>query len=782
MVRRVVLASAGLSLALGLMGGMDEAMALPCDKSGAHAEGRPRIGLVLGGGGARGAAHVGVLKVLEELHIPVDCIAGNSMGAIVGGLYASGLSPADIEREMVGMDWDDVLDDKPRRPDQQFRRKRDDDNYLIKKYVGISGKGLELPLGYIQGQKFDMELARLTHHVSGLKTFDELPIPFRAVATDIETGKVVVLEKGNLARAIRASMAVPGAFDPVDIDGKLLVDGLVANNVPVDIGRAMGADLLIVVDVGTPLMKRGEITTALSVMSQMSNILSARNVELQLATLTEHDVYIRPELGDLQTSDFKRAADAIAVGAAAAEGRREALARMALLEPGRLPGAQATRPDRQVAAGAPAPAPGRRRREGLFDAGNRAHHPELKVRRPALENPVTIAFVEIDNQSPISDKVLIQPFQALLGKPLDYAELRTAVEELYGWNTFESVRYEVIDRDGEAGLKLHVKEKAWGPNYVQMGMVVSTDFDGDSLWNVGVSVLKTGMNPYAGEARLAAQIGDSPSVFGEFYQPIGKSLRYFIVPQLIYDARDIWRFEGDDAIEEYRVQRYGGALAGGRVLGRWGEIRLGLQRYLGDVEARVGDPRILDTDIDAAEAYLRLTYDTFDNRNWPRAGALGTWTWTESIESLGADTDFAQSEMRFGWARSWGESTMLLAGQFSYTASGRAPVQNRARGGGLFNLSGFVQDQLSGQHEVLMAAAFYRRLGAAAWLPVFAGLSLEYGNVYEDRSDISLAPDDALLAGSAFLGVDTLLGPVYLGYGHAEGGQNALYLFLGRLF
>jgi NTE family protein len=200
------------ALTLLLAAQMAGAADLPCDRSGAKQEGRPRIGLVLGGGGARGAAHVGVLKVLEEMQVPIDCVVGNSMGAIVGGLYASGLRPEDIEREMIGMDWDDVLDDKPARPDQQFRRKRDDDNYLIKKYVGVEAGRIELPLGYVQGQKFDMELARLTRHVSGIETFDDLPIPFRAVATDIETGKMVVLSEGNLARSIRASMAVPGCW------------------------------------------------------------------------------------------------------------------------------------------------------------------------------------------------------------------------------------------------------------------------------------------------------------------------------------------------------------------------------------------------------------------------------------------------------------------------------------------------------------------------------------------------------------------------------------------
>jgi len=193
------------------------ALAAPCDKAGAQAQGRPRIGLVLGGGGARGAAHVGVLKVLKEMRIPIDCIAGTSMGAIVGGLYASGLSPEEIGREIREMDWDDVLEDKPPRPEQPFRRKRDDDNYLVKKQLGYESGQIELPLGYIQGQKLDLELVRLTQHVAAISHFDELPIPFRAVATDIETGDEIVLSSGNLARAIRDSMAVPGAFDAVGL-------------------------------------------------------------------------------------------------------------------------------------------------------------------------------------------------------------------------------------------------------------------------------------------------------------------------------------------------------------------------------------------------------------------------------------------------------------------------------------------------------------------------------------------------------------------------------------
>ena len=226
---------------------------------------RPRIGLVLGGGGARGAAHVGVLKVLEELRIPVDYIAGTSMGSIVGGLYASGMSPQEIEREILAMDWDDLFKDYPSRADRSFRRKRDDDNYAFKARAGFNRGSIQIPLAYIRGQKFDLVLNSLSLGVVDVSDFDRLPIPYRAVAADLETGKEVVLASGSLAQAIRASMAVPAAFDPVEIDGRLLVDGGIANNVPVSVARGMGAEVFIVVDVGSGLFKREDITSALSI-------------------------------------------------------------------------------------------------------------------------------------------------------------------------------------------------------------------------------------------------------------------------------------------------------------------------------------------------------------------------------------------------------------------------------------------------------------------------------------------------------------------------------------
>lgn len=738
-------ASLALAAALWLAPAADAPASSSCGKSGASAHGRPRIGLVLGGGGARGAAHIGVLKVLEALRVPVDCVAGTSMGSIVGGLYASGMPPDEIERQVEALDWSHIFDDSPPRPDRPFRRKRDDDNYLVKKYAGFDDGRVELPLGWVHGRKFDVALARLTEPVAHVHHFDNLAIPFRAVATDIETGEAVVLGSGNLPRAIRASMAVPGAFDAVEIDGRLLVDGFVANNVPVDVARAMGADVVIVVDVGTPLMKREEITTMLSIVGQLSNILSQRNVQAQLATLRPTDVLIQPKLGNFPSSDFGNAATAIAIGEAAGREAETALAKFGLADPD-------------------------------------AHASLLaEQRKVGKHEPPVVEFIEIVNLTKIGDDVLRVPFERLIGKPLDHTVLQAGLDEVYGWDIYENVRYDVIEERGRRGLRIHVKEKAWGPNYLQLGMALATDFDGESSWNLGASVLKTALNRRAGELRTALQIGESPLVLLDFYQPVDVRLRYFIEPVFRYDGRTFNFFDGDDQLAEYRVNRYGGGLMAGRVLGRWGEFRLGLMRDAGQAELRVGAPAP-DIEFDSAELIARLMYDTLDNRNWPSAGALAQWQWVESVESLGGDTNFTQTLLRGIAARTWGRYTLLGGLELAYTAHGDAPLQNRTRLGGFTMLSGFTQDQLSGQHAILLRSGLYRRVGDIQWLPLYAGMMLEYGNVYERRSEISLAPGAALGAGSLFFGTDTILGPVYLGYGYAEGGNSSVYFNLGRLF
>ena len=275
---------------------------------------RPRIGLALSGGGARGGAHVGVLRALRDLGIPVDYIAGTSMGSVIGGFYASGLDEEQIATLAGEIDWGDLFDDSPSRDNRTFHRKRDDDLYLVKQKAGLNDGQLELPMGLVQGQDIDLFLARTTLPVTHVEAFDELPIPFRAVATDMVTGAAVVLDHGSLADAIRASLSIPAAFAPIEIDGRLLVDGGVSQNLPVDAVRAMGADIVIAVDISTPLATREDLTSILSVTGQLAGFLTNRGTAEQIAKLGPSDILITPDLRDVTTSDFTRITETFAFG------------------------------------------------------------------------------------------------------------------------------------------------------------------------------------------------------------------------------------------------------------------------------------------------------------------------------------------------------------------------------------------------------------------------------------------------------------------------------------
>ncbi|HMM77739.1 MAG TPA: patatin-like phospholipase family protein [Gammaproteobacteria bacterium] len=723
-------------------------LAVLCMATAAAAPGaspaRPKIGLVLGGGGARGAAHVGVLKVIEELKIPIDVIAGTSMGSIVGGLYAAGYTPEQIEHELNTIDWDAIFDDNPPRADQPWRRKRDDDGYLVKYKLGFGEGEVKFPFGVVQGQKFDLELTRLLLSVAGVTDFDQLRIPFRAVATDIGTGEAVVLSKGDLSRAIRASMAVPIAFGTVEIDGRLLVDGMLASNLPIDVARAMGADIVIVVDVGEALIASQDIKSLFGVLGQVANLLSRRNVDAQLATLQSRDVLITPALGDFSSGDFQHASKAIAIGLAAADAARPRLA----------------------ALGVPA-----------------AEYARFAAQRGQLEAaPPVIAFVRLKNGSRITDEVIRKKLGIEIGQPLDRARVERGVADLYGLELFRSVRYQIVSEGAEKGLELAIEERAWGPDYLKFGLALSSDFKGESLWDIGVQYRKTAVTAYGGELVGSAQIGENPAAAIDFYQLLDPNLRWFIQPTVLYRGLNISRYEGDDEVEEYRVHQYGGQLAAGRELGRWGEFRVGLRRYTGDIDIRLGDPAIPAQGFESAEAFTRLSYDTLDNRNFPRSGGLSWVEWTESVESLGADTNFTRLNAELSGAYTWSRFTLLGGLQVEYTADGVAPLQNRSRIGGFTRLSGFAQNELSGQHVVLLRGLGYRRISDITWLPAYVGMSIEYGNVYEHRSDISLSPEDALLSASLFFGVELPVGPLYLGYGHTERGHDSLFLYLGRLF
>jgi NTE family protein len=705
---------------------------------------RPRIGLVLSGGGARGAAHVGVIRVLEELNIPVDYIAGTSMGSIIGGLYASGLSADEIEAALESMDWDDVFSDRPPRVERPFRRKRDDDLYLVTSRPGFNDGQLMFPSGAIQGQKFDLALRRLVKHVSAVSDFDALPIPFRAVASDIGTGKPVVLAGGDLAMAMRASMAVPGAFAATEIDGRLLVDGGITNNLPIDVARAMGADIVIAVDISTPLAPPENVRNMLQITGQLTSIMTRTNAELQIASLSEQDVLIIPELGDISSAAFDRAPEAIEVGRAAAEAKRRQLVRLSL-------------PGRELQA-------------------------LVAERNPLPPAAQTVEFVRIVNNSRVADAVVREHIRQPIGEPLDLPGLEADIGRLYGLELFQTVHYDLVeDEEGRPGIEITANERSWGPNYLQFGVALSNDFRGDNRYNMAIGYLRTAINPLNGELRFGVQVGEDPILAANWYQPLDYAARYFVESRARTERRNVAVFEGSsDPFAEYRISQSEIELSGGRNFGLLAAARIGYRWGTGDVDVRVGAPDLEEFDYDSGSVFGRVLYDSLDNLSFPTSGGIVLAEYNVYRDGLGGDDDFEQLRSQVNRIRTFGAHTVGVGASFNTTTSGDAPIQNRFRMGGFLDLSGLPQDYVSGQHTALVQAIYYRRAPLIPYFQWYLGSSLELGNAWESRDDISVG--SAILNGSIFLGLDTPLGPLYLGYGLSEGGQDAAFFYLGKTF
>jgi len=707
---------------------------------------RPRIGLALSGGGARGGAHIGVLRALDELRVPVDYIAGTSIGAVVGGFYVAGHSIDELEELVRTIDWDTAFLNVTPRQLRSFRRKRDDDSFLVRQRPGLNRGEIELPLGLVQGQQLDLIIAEYTLRASGIDDFDELRVPFRAVAADIATGEAVVLGSGSLARAIRASMALPAALPPVEIDERLLVDGGIAMNLPVEVVREMGADVVIAVDISAALREREELRSVLDMTSQLTNLLTREGVERQRELLTGEDVLLQPEFGpDLTSVDFERMEDAIAEGYAIAMENREALERYSLS------------PEDYAAYRA-------------------------SLRMPGNDEPPIIDFVRLDNRSRIADSVLRTRMRdVVVGEQLTLDTIERAIGQAYGLELFQNVRYHVVTERDETGLEIEVVPRSWGPNYLQLGMAYSSSGDVDATFGLAASYLRTAVNERAGEWRATFVVGDEPAFTLDIYQPLGPSALYFVEPLVDFRRTIFNAFTGDQLTSEARLREATLEVSFGRELLNWGEARGGVRRIEGDTKLHVGDGLgIPPPDYSRAELFVRFSADTLDNIAFPNEGILTTVEWRTSSGTLGADDQYDQLRTSATHAKTWGRHTLASTLRFDVTTGGEPPLDRSFRLGGFLDLSGLAQKQLLGKYAARLGASYYRRIGDLALFPAFAGVSIEVGNAWGARDEISF--DNTIWGGSIWAGVDTPVGPIYVGYGRAEGDRDAAYVFLGRAF
>ncbi|AKA25982.1 membrane protein [Pseudomonas chlororaphis] len=706
---------------------------------------RPKIGLVLSGGAARGLAHIGVLKALEEQGVKIDAIAGTSMGAVIGGLYASGYKIDELEKLALGIDWQQALSDAPPREDVPFRRKQDDRDFLVKQKLSFRDDGsLGLPLGVIQGQNLTLLLESMLAHASDTRDFDKLPIPFRAVATDIASGEKVVFRKGHLPRVIRASMSIPAVFAPVEMDGRLLVDGGMTDNIPLDVARDMGVDIAIVVDIGTPLRSRKQLATVVDVLNQSITLMTRRNSEEQLASLHKNDVLIQPPLASFGVTDFGRAQEMIDAGYRAT---RLLDARLAQLRP-------AEPLDAELSA----------------------------ARAPGQRTPV-ITAIRVENDSKVSDDVIRYYIRQHIGEPLDLGRLQTDMGTLYGLDYFEQVQYRVVHKGDEHTLVINARGKRSGTDYLRLGLNLSDDMRGDSAFNLGASYRVNGINSLGAEWLTRVQIGDQQELYSEFYQPLDVGSRYFIAPYIGLESQNIEAVLDNDPIAEYRLERYGFGLNIGRQIGNSGEIRFGVGEAWGKADVRVGDQNLPRENFNEGYYELRYSFDSLDNVYFPHEGEDIGLSLRQFEPSLGSDKRYRQWEFKLDKALSSGPDTFILGGRYGRTLDDAEVVTSSFVLGGARQLSGFRQDALSGQNISLMRAVYYRRLTPRSYLPLdfplYIGGSLERGRAWNNDNEFD---SGYINAASIFLGFDTPLGPLNFSYGFNDDNQKAVYLNLGQTF
>lgn len=703
---------------------------------------RLRVGLVLGGGGARGAAHIGVLKELERLHVPIDAIVGTSMGAIIGGLYASGMSAGELERLVGSLDWAAALSDEADRNDLSFRRKQDDSLAPIDLELGMRGTELVLPKGAIQGHKLDLLLRELTLNVSHIHDFDKLPIPFRAIASDIERAEMWVMEKGDLAQSIRASMSVPGILAPVRIDGRLLVDGGLVGNLAVNVMQAMNVDIIIAVNVEFPLYEPDELDSALTIAEQMLTILIRKETLRQIERLGEQDILIHPELGTFASTNFDDILDTIDPGEAAAHAEEAKL--------------------------------------GALSVDEATWQAYLAHRTRPVAPATQLAFVRVTHDGELAPEVLASKINVEAGDPIDHTLLAHNADRLFGLGLYEKVSYELLEEAGGTGVEFHARSKSWGPNFLQFGLSLEDDFEGSTGVNLEARMTRAGINRLGAEWRNDLRVGTDVRLFSEFYQPLSFDSRLFVAPHITLEQSNINAFLANSTIARLRLSEAEAGVDFGRELGRVGEFRVGVFRGLGEARVKVGDPAIPNRDFQSGGAFARLRIDTVDNPRFPRRGLYGDVKWLLSRPGFGSDLDFdtIEGEVTQTWSR--GKNSLALGLNYATTLESEDAFQDYFPLGGFLRMSGLERGEIAGPHAALAKLVYYRRVGNKTGItdtPIYLGLSAEAGNVWRTRSEMSF--DSMIVNGSLFAGFDTFLGPVYIAAGFSEHGQSNFYLFIG---
>lgn len=725
--------------------------------------GRPKVGLVLSGGGARGVAHIGVLKVLEEMRIPVDFIAGTSMGSLVGGFYASGLSPEEMEKRIASIDWPSVFKDDPARKDIPWRQKRDDFTELFGLELGFRDGRLLVPLGTVAGYKFEFLMTEFVGLEAGRneRSFDSLPIPYRAVAMDLESGDMRVFDHGYLVKAMRASMSIPAAFSPVEIGGRLYVDGGMVRNLPVDVVRKAGCEIVIAVNLGTPPLRRDQITSGGAVALQAINLMTEQNVKASLGELTDRDILIDliPGLGDFSSGDFSGAMKTIPIGIEAARKMEDRLR--------------------------------------VLSVGNADYRTWQESRAARKPSEVEVTDIQVADtmkrvnpeviEAEIKQKptVIESRLEERRGELTELQALHRNLETVYGRGDFERLDYRLKDSANRRVLEVQGVEKSWGPNYLRFGIGYSSDFTEEQRLFTSLMHRMTWINSLGAEWRNDLSVGYTSGFHSEFYQPFTRRVGVFAAPWFDLQQDHISYYLGGEWLGEYKVNTIRGGLDLG-LQGRLGEVRFGFFQGTLKTDARFG---ILSTgggrlvpeyDLRQGGWMGSVVLDQLDQVSFPRQGFLFGAKGFMTDPDYGGDDDYNKVEMTFLKPFNVDRHTLTLGLAWGESPDSSLPIFDLFKLGGFQRFSGYLLDQLVGDSYYLGRLVYSWRftdLPQALGRGVYLGGTFEAGEV-RNRFDPTTA-GGALYCGSVFFAADTILGPFYLAYGHAKDGSDAFYIMLG---
>lgn len=700
---------------------------------------RPKVGLALSGGGARGFAHVGVLKALRAKGIPVDYIAGTSMGAFIGGLYAVGYTPEQIEDVVLRSAWLEIFNDSLPRTNYVFHRKEDYRRYLFDFEIGFREGRFRFPTGVFNGHRLNSMLQSQFYFAHDGADFGKFPIPFCALATDIENGKPVALERGNLAQSVYASMAYPGLVSPAQIGDRLLVDGYFSNNLPVKRLKEMGADYVIAVDISFPTHKRKNLKDFISLSGQSTNILVRRFIEQEVKSA---DLVLVPDLGDVPSSSYASVDEVIQ------RGEDFALKNLPT-------------------------APGLRASPAEYAAYEAKRVRMKEEQKPFVIDAVTVAA---SPGSRIDRNFILRKIHLGRGSKFSTAEVRKDLDALYGWGDFEKVEYALATRDGKNVLEVEAVEKNWGPNYLRFGMQVDSESSGVNEFIALVNFTANYINRFGGVVKADAYVGDLLGVYSELYQPITFESPWFLRTTASFVRYDQALFSGKEFFDEYLIDSFFSNVHVGMYFGRSFELAAGF--FSNWVN---GDPKLSSSSVPGERHYLsgatgQLVLDRLDQKPFATRGQYLSLQ-HKAAGGLGSALMYQRTSLM------WQQYTKLRRSSLFYWLHGGTsygtdlPFFDEFRLGGFASFSGFREDEIRGPSFAAARVGYVTPLIGRPTI-LFRGVNFsvygDAGNAWRSFDDVR--PENVRFGGGLELGLDTKLAPIQLGYG--QGGLSHFQFYI----